>query len=308
MAEETTTTQQEGTTPTPEATTTETQTPEQVAAAAAAAAASQTGNDDPFGAFDEATREWVTKRQFKDVAAIAKTAYEQEKMLGNAIRVPGKDAKPEDVEAYLNKLGRPEKADGYDFTVPKDLPETLPYDAERATGFKQLAHSLGLTAKQAASIHDWAVKNAVDDFQSYSGKTEAERAETAKAETAKLEKLWGPLDGDQMKTNLAFADKALKDVGGEDALKEFQRVGLIGTEGNVILSAPIAAMLAKFGAAVFKEDQVLTGKADRLNNPFAEGKAFNVTAQMKLIKEDREQALAFIAAAGKQPADFGLKA
>ena len=265
------------------------------------------GNDDPFGAFDEATREWVTKRQFKDVAAIAKTAYEQEKMLGNAIRVPGKDAKPEDVEAYLNKLGRPEKADGYDFTVPKDLPEHLPYDAERATGFKALAHSQGLTAKQAAAIHDWAVKNAVDDFASYSGKSAEERAEAAKAETAKLEKLWGPLDGDQMKTNLSFADKALKEVGGEDALKEFQRVGLIGTEGNVILSAPIAAMLAKFGQAVFKEDQVLTGKADRLNNPFAEGGSFNVTAQMKLLKEDREQALAFIAAAGKKPADFGIK-
>lgn len=306
MAEETTTTQQEGTTPTPDATTTETQTPEQVAAAAAAAAAGTTEND-PFGAFDEATREWVTKRQFKDVAAIAKTAYEQEKMLGNAIRVPGKDAKPEDVEAYLNKLGRPEKPDGYDFTVPKDLPETLPYDAERATGFKALAHGLGLTAKQAAAIHDWAVTNAVDDYKSYSGKTEAERAETAKAETAKLEKLWGPLNGEQMKTNLAFADKALKEVGGEDVLKEFQRVGLIGTEGSVILSAPIAAMLAKFGQAVFKEDQVLTGKIDRLNNPFAEGSSFNVTAQMKLFKEDREQALAFIAAAGKKPSDFGLK-
>ena len=306
MAEETTTTQQEGITPTPDATTTETQTPEQVAAAAAAAAAGTTEND-PFGAFDEATREWVTKRQFKDVAAIAKTAYEQEKMLGNAIRVPGKDAKPEDVEAYLNKLGRPETADGYDFTVPKDLPETLPYDAERAPGFKALAHGLGLTAKQAAAIHDWAVGNAVDDFKSYSGKTEAERAETAKSETGKLEKLWGPLTGEQMKTNLAFADKFLKTVGGEDALKEFQRVGLIGTEGNVILSAPIAAMMAKAGAALYTEDQVLTGKVDRLNNPFAEGSSFNVTAQMKIYKEDREQALAFIAAAGKKPSDFGLK-
>ena len=301
MAEETTTTQQEGTTPTPDATTTATQTPDP-----SATQQTQT-NDDPFGAFDEATREWVTKRQFKDVAAIAKTAYEQEKMLGNAIRVPGKDAKPEDVDAYLNKLGRPEKADGYDFSVPKDLPETLPYDAERATGFKALAHGLGLTAKQAAGIHDWAVKNAVDDFQSITGKAEAERAETAKSETGKLEKLWGPLTGEQMKTNLAFADKFLKTVGGEDALKEFQRVGLIGTEGNVILSAPIAAMMAKAGAALYTEDQVLTGKVDRLNNPFAEGSSFNVTAQMKIYKEDREQALAFIAAAGKKPSDFGLK-
>lgn len=302
MADETTTTQTETTSVTPETSQTATQTPEQIAAAATAAT-----NDDPFGAFDQDTREWVTKRQFKDVASIVKTAREQDKLLGNAIRVPGKDAKPEDVEAYLNKLGRPEKADGYDFSVPKDLPETLPYDGERATGFKALAHSQGLTAKQAAAIHDWAVSNAVQDFNSYQGKTTEERAEAAKSETAKLEKQWGPLAGEQMKTNLAFADKALKEVGGEDALKEFQRVGLIGTEGNVILSAPIATMLAKFGQAVFKEDQVLSGKADRLNNPFAEGTSFNVTAQMSLLKEDREQALAFIAAAGKKPSDFGLK-
>lgn len=305
MSEETQTTTPEANAANPAETQQVTQTTAEASAAAAAAAAAN--KDDPFGAFDEDTREWVTKRQFKDVEAIVKTAREQDKLLGNAIRVPGKDAKPEEIEAYLNKLGRPEKADGYDFSVPKDLPEHLPYDAERATGFKQLAHGLGLTAKQAAGIHDWAVKNAVDDYSSYSSKTAEERAEAAKAETAKLEKLWGPLNGDQMKTNLAFADKALKDVGGEDVLKEFQRVGLIGTEGNVILSAPIAAMLAKFGQAVFKEDQVLTGKADRLNNPFADGKDFNVTAQMKLLNADREQALAFIAAAGKKPADFGLK-
>lgn len=302
MAEETTPTTPEGT-PDPASTAPGTPTP----TAAVPATTPDPAATDPFGAFDEDTREWVTKRQFKDVASIAKTAREQDKLLGNAIRVPGKDAKPEEVDAFLNKLGRPETADGYDFAVPKDLPETLPYDAERASGFKALAHQQGLTAKQAAAIHDWAVSNAVQDLNSYTGKTAEERAEAAKGETAKLEKLWGPLNGDQMKVNLTFADKALRDVGGEEALKEFQRVGLIGTEGKVILSAPIAVMLAKFGQAVFREDQVLTGKVDRLNNPFAEGKSFNVTAQMSLLREDREQALAFIAAAGKKPEDFGLK-
>lgn len=256
---------------------------------------------------DADTREWITKRGIKGLEDLAKTAREQSKLLGNAIRVPGKDATEEEREAFLNKLGRPEKPDGYDFKPPEDLPENLPYDAERASSFRALAHKAGLTQAQAQAVHDWAVANAVEDFNASSKVAQERNAEIAKSETAKLEKLWGPLNGETMKVNLSYADKALR-VGGDDVLAEFKRVGLIGEEGGVILSAPIAIMMAKFGQALFKEDNVLTGKPDRLDNPFADGKAHNVTAQMKLVKEDKATALAFIAAAGKKPEDFGLRA
>lgn len=261
----------------------------------------------PFADLDEDTREWLTKREIKDLKGAAKLAHEQSKLLGNAIRVPGKDATAEEVEAYLNKLGRPETTDGYEFRPPEGLPEDLPYDGERAKSFAGLAHKVGLTKQQAAAVHDWAVENAVNDFKALGSKSAEQNAEVAKAETEKLEKLWGPLDSKAMRTNLAFADKALREVGGEEALAEFQRVGLIGSDGAVIQSAPIAVMLSKLGAALYKEDDVVRGRADRLDNPFSEGKSFNVTAQMKMWKEDPDTALAFISAAGKQPSDFGLK-
>lgn len=265
-------------------------------------------NPSPFKdlQLDADTRTWLEKRGVKGVDDLAKTAHEQSKLLGNAIRVPGKDATPEEREAFLNKLGRPEKVDGYEFKPPENLPETLPYDGERAASFKGLAHQIGLTQTQAAAIHDWAVTNTVEDFNSTT-KVQTERnAEIAKGETAKLEKLWGPLDSDTMKANLAYADKAIK-VGGEDVLNEFKRVGLIGDTGGVILSAPIAQMMAKFGQALFKEDDVLRGNPARLNNPFEEGPHFNVTAQMKMIKEDHAGAMGLIASLGKKPSDFGLK-
>lgn len=265
---------------------------------------------DPFSALalDEDTRDWLAKRGTKTVEDAVKTAYEQSKLLGNAVRVPGKDAKPEEVEAFYEKLGRPKTADEYDFRPPESLPENLPYDGERAKSFAGLAHKIGLSKAQAAAIHDWAVENAVNDFNGLSAQRAEETMAVAKAETAKLEKLWGPLDGDAMRVNLGFADKVIRELGGGEVLSEFQRVGLIGSEGSVIMSAPIAVMLSKIGSALYKEDGVVRGRADRIGNPFAEGDGFNMTAQMKIIREDKDHALALIAAAGKKPEDFGLKA
>lgn len=281
-------------------------------AAAAAAAGNQNDNSaDPFAAFaftdeDKDIREWASKTGFKDAKSVAKSAYEQSKLLGNSIRIPGENATDEEKAAYREKLGAPKDAAGYEFTAPKDLPEDLPYDGERADAFKAKAHELGLSKAQAANLHDWFVGATVEDYKAVGGKQAEEQKAVAVSETAKLVKEWGPLDGEQMRTNLAFADKALREVGGDEALAEFQRVGLIGKEGKVIQSAPIAKMLSKLGAALYTEDSVLRGNADTLDNPFSEG-TINVSNQMKVFKADPDHARSLIAAAGKKPSDFGLK-
>jgi hypothetical protein len=262
----------------------------------------------PFAAFDEDTRTWAEKRGFKTVDDAVKTAYEQSKLLGNAIRIPGKDATDAERDEFLNKLGRPATAEEYKFTPPEDLPEDLPYDGERAKTFAGLAHKLGLTADQAKGIHDWAAQNALTDYKAGSETRHEQVVTTAKAETEKLIKAWGPLDGETMKVNLSFADKALQEIGGADAVAEFRRVGLIGSEGDkIVTSAPIAQMLAKVGRSLYKEDEVLKGNAAHLNNPFEDGAHFNVTNQMKLIKSDPDKAREMIASAGKTPKEFGLK-
>lgn len=286
-----------------------------VAAAAAAAATAgnqSSGSDDPFSAFgftdeDKDIQEWAKKTGFKDAKSIAKTAFEQQKLIGSSIRVPGKDATPEEITAFREKLGTPKEAKDYEFAPPKDLPEDLPYDGERADAFRAEAHKLGLTKEQAKGLHDWFANTTVKDFQSMGAQSAEKQVAVAKGETDKLTKLWGPLEGEQMRVNLSYADKVLREVGGDEALAEFQRVGLIGNEGKIIQSAPIAVLLAKVGAALYTEDSVLKGRADRLDNPFAEGKSYNVTNQMKMVKSDPEAARSFIAAAGKKPADFGLK-
>lgn len=267
---------------------------------------------------DAETREWIGKQteRAKDIPSLAKLAREQDKMigdqakkLGDAIKPLGKDATEAEVVAYKEKMGIPLTPEGYEFKAPKDLPEGLPYDGERAKGFAAEAAKLGLTKAQAQGVHDWAAANAVGDFTNGKVQSDAKAVENAQAETAKLVKLWGPLDGQTFKTNAAFADKALMETGGQEALAEFQRVGLIGDAAGqkIIQSSPIATMLAKIGQTLYKEDEVLKGDPSKLNNPFAEGAGFNMTAQMQMIRENRAQADTFIAAAGKKPEDFGLK-
>ena len=278
---------------------------------------SNDGNGSPFDAeavlagLDADNREWLAKAGY-DIAKpdglgkLAKQVYAQEKLLGNAIRVPGKDATPEQREEFLNKLGRPQTPDGYEFAPPKDLPEALPYDGDRAKEFKAFAHSVGLTAEQASKVHDWAAGNAVNDFQKQSAVQQEAMAARATAETEKLTKLWGPLDGETAQANLQMADKFLTEAGGPEVMQELQERGLIGPD-KTVLSAGIAQLFANAGMALYREDGVLHGNPDKLGNPFAEGASHNVTEQMRIVKSDPDQAKSLIFAAGKKPGDFGLK-
>lgn len=262
-----------------------------------------------FANLDAGTREWLQKQGYdKDPAVLAAAAYEKEKLLGGTIKVPGKDATPEERDAFYNKLGRPAKAEDYAFTPPKDLPEDLPYDAARAGKLKTDLHALGLTNAQAAAIHDMYIS----EMTGLHGNQQSKQAEAIQARAEKatdeLEALWGPVDGDKAKANFELAGRIFTDVpGGQELLTELQGLGLVGPNKEV-LSAALAKTFAAMGGALFQEDQVLRGRKDAVANPFAEGKDFNLTKQMALVREDPDHARSLIAAAGKKPQDFGLKA
>lgn len=261
-----------------------------------------------FAALDEDTRGWLQTKGLTGVDALAKSARESEKLLGGMVKLPGKDATPEEREAFLNKLGRPEKADGYQFTAPKDLPEGLPYDGDRAKAFAGVAHKLGISQEQAAGLHDWFMADSVNAF---AGMGEAQKAavqQRATAATELLVKEWGPLDGDTAQANFEIADKVFTQVpGGQDFLNELKTLGVVGPNKE-ILSVPIAKMLAAIGTALYTEDGVLRGKTDVIGNPFdKKGTSFNLTAAMQIAKEDPDRAKSLMTAAGVKPEEFGLK-
>jgi hypothetical protein len=267
-----------------------------------------------FGELETETSEWLTRREVKDVPSLVKLAFNNDKMvgdqaakLGQAIIRPGKDAKPEEIEAFREKMGMGKTPDDYAFEMPKNLPENLPYDGERAKSFGSLAHKIELTKSQAQAVHDWAVENGVADFEN-AGKEHANRiAEQAKAATTELTKVYGPVDGQQFKTNAAFADKVLE-LGGERALEELKELGAIAEiDGKKYVQRPgLFELFAKIGSTLYKEDDVLRGDPTSLDNPFMDGEKENLTEQARMIKSDKPRALSLIAAAGKKPADFGL--
>ena len=267
-----------------------------------------TAGADVFADLETDTREWLQKREVKDAKAAAKLAFDQSKLLGNAITIPGPKATDEEKAEFLNKLGRPEKADDYEFEMPKDLPAEIPYDGERAAKFKSLMHEQGLNKAQAKALHDAFIADTVGDYHASAVAQVEALKTTAKEETGKLEKLWSPLNGETAQANLEFADRFIMETVGEDGWAELERLKAVTTvDGKrVVTSAKMAEMFAKAGMAMFKKGSIVTGDPAFLGNPFAEGEHLNLTKQMELIKADPERARNMIAAASKKPADFGL--
>ena len=127
------------------------------------------------------------------------------------------------------------------------------------------------------------------------------------AEVEKLQKRWGPLDGDKAKANLAYADRAIRELGGDALVTSLKANGML-TEDGLLQDEAIAVAFANVGMSLYKEDDVVSGNIAFVGNPFEDGEHFNMTKQMQLIKSDPSKALGLITAAGKKPEDFGLKA
>jgi hypothetical protein len=267
-----------------------------------------------YAELDADSRAWLQKNEplLKDPKALAQHAFNQEKLIGTSIRVPGEKATDEEKAAFLDKLGRPKTPDDYKLVPPKDLPEDLPYDGEFAKAAAAKAHELGLTQAQLAGLHDLFVGYQVQKFGEFGKQRQESVAARAKTETEKLEKLWGPLNGEQAKAQLEIADKVFTQTGkdGADFIEALTDAGLVGPN-KLILDARIAPFIAKIGTALYTEDGVLRGRADEVGNPFAgeqgvKDSGFNLTKAMKIAKEDPDRARSLITAAGKKPADFGL--
>lgn len=112
-----------------------------------------TGNTAPwYGDIPDAEMKgWVENKNF-DSPVTALTAYRNlERMVGadkagRTVVLPGDKAEKPEIDAFFNKLGRPETPDKYEFSLPADADKSF-VDWARAT-----FHELGLTGKQAQAL------------------------------------------------------------------------------------------------------------------------------------------------------------
>lgn len=133
-----------------------------------------------------------------DTSTNAETKTEQttQKVEEAGLKLPGKDAKPEDWASFYKQIGRPEKPEEYEIPVPEGM------DGAFAKEMAPILHKHGLTAAQAKGLaEDW---NAMQSKQ----QQDAIKAIDAqnKAEEADLKNEWGQ----NHDANMHFAKLAVK--------------------------------------------------------------------------------------------------
>lgn len=122
-------------------------------------------------------RTWAEAKGFKDPLAVAESAYNLEKLIGfdkagKTVVLPDENSSPETRQAFLQKLGVPEKADGYKLPVPEGQSDA--FAKEAANWF----HEQGIPAKAAEGLtqkfNEYATAQQAAQQQAFVAKSEQE--------------------------------------------------------------------------------------------------------------------------------------
>lgn len=136
--------------------------------------------------------------------------HAQERM-GKAIVLPDKPEDKEGWEKVYNKLGRPEKPEQYDYTLPEH--EHIKWDKDTFGEFNKVIHSLGINKQQAKGLVEWFTKDVI---------TKNEKAYESVKE--KAEKVLGEVKkeyGSHADAKLALARRAAEMYLGPEVGKDF---------------------------------------------------------------------------------------
>lgn len=135
-------------------------------------------------AFDEDTNAYVSNKGWKEPTDLLTSYRNLEKFAGgakNLLELPPDNATPEQLEAFYNRLGRPEDPEKYGLEAPQGA------DPELTNWFKGTAHKLGLTTKQAQALYsEW---NGMSG--SMQEKLQTQKAQEAETELKALRGEWG---------------------------------------------------------------------------------------------------------------------
>lgn len=192
---------------------------------------------------------------FKDPSALAKSWVNAQKMVGaDKVVMPNEKSSEEEWNAFYQKLGRPESPDKYEIKAP----EGMQLDETITNGFKQVAHKLGLSPKQAAGLAEWKfgadsesqkaqaaaeINQLRESIQGYAQKLGGEEKYKARVEDARVavRALANPELTEFLKTSGLgsrpemiefFAE--LKSMMGEDKIRDGTGVSFAGEDPSVL--------------------------------------------------------------------------
>ncbi len=218
---------------------------------------------------------------------------------GQQFEENGKKVRVIDSEPAGDTFDQSAEMVSFEFDMPDGLPDDFAYTEDLAVGFRDWASESGLNKSQAQSLHDHFVRYQADQYVQYAD------ARDRAVETAHqgLVKAWGQPDSESYARHKEFAQRAIRNLGGEKLVHALTASGLLSEEGAV-MNETVAVALARTGEALFAED-VLTGNGIDSKNPWAEDHE-NLSEQGQIIRNDPTKAQALVRAAGLDPRDFGL--
>lgn len=194
-------------------------------------------------------REHPAIKETADVPTLAKRFFDAHSEMGKRVRMPGKDAKPEEITAFKQKLsesglieGPPASPDKYNITKPEKLPDGVAWNDELAGNFKKTAHALGLTQKQAEGLLAFHAET-LGSMGAVIKTSMAEGINALKAE-------WG--NDYAAKTELAGRAGVAIFKDNPEALALFESSGLNNHPGFVKIMAKVGELLQEDGTTIPK--------------------------------------------------------
>lgn len=157
--------------------------------------------------------------------AILKSFVESQKYIGGAVKLPGPDAKPEDIAAFWKKAGAiPDKPEDYKLQKPI-FAKGIEMTDDELGGFAKFAHSQNIPPQMAQKVlhfYGEVMKAAIPNYEADSVKC----VETLKDGTEQTDGTraggWGPAT----ERNLGVAKRALFTVFGKDVAAKIESSNL----------------------------------------------------------------------------------
>lgn len=220
-------------------------------------------SDKPGEGETASNRDWLSSKGFKDLDTLVKSYREAETAIraGNKVKLPGADAKPEEISAFRTAIGVPEKADGYEIAA---IPNGK-FDPSKPEGPDNLKN-IPMNEPLVAALRESAIKHGAPKgaFEGLFGDFVRLQLEEAAAQSAKQDALaadWMKAQGPKADEQLAHVNAAARSLG-------FSKADMAGLRNGLGADRALT-ILAKLGAGM-AEDVMLTGGSNRFGVSGAE--------------------------------------
>lgn len=210
-------------------------------------------------------RDWIKAKGFKDLDGVTKALRNAEKAIHDSgrIKIPGADAKPEEIAEFHKAIGVPEDPKGYEFKAPTDADgNEIPLDTALLGRIAESAHKHGLPKA--------ALEGVVADFVQAQLDQAADFDSQQQAEAQKIVKGWGA----EGTAKLAAIDSAARVLG----LNANEMVAI----RNALGAEKALGMFARLGEGL-AEDKLITGEAKRFGISGPEAKQ-----EIANLKQDKD--------------------